>query len=147
MAHIKKSFLKMKRDHNICLILNFSNLKYFSKLSVLVFPVVQTVKNLSAVQETRVWSLGREDPLEKGMATHPSILAWRLPWTEEPGGCSPSGRRESDRTERLTLLLPIYLMDVGSATPSVHSVLISKLLLPLVVPLGESIGFLVVPPA
>ena len=54
MAHIKKSFLKMKRDQNISLILNFSNLKYFSKLSVLVFPVVRTVKNLSAVQETRV---------------------------------------------------------------------------------------------
>ena len=84
---------------------------------------------------------------EKEMAPHSSTLAWKLSWTEEPGGCSPSGRRESDRTERLTLLLPIYLMDVGSATPSVHSVLISKLLLPLVVPLGESIGFLVVPPA
>ena len=48
--------------------------------------VAQSVKNLPAVQETRVRSLGREDPLEKEMATHPSILAWRIPWTEEPGG-------------------------------------------------------------
>ena len=48
--------------------------------------VAQTIKNLSATQETLVRSLGREDPLEKEMATHSSILAWRIPWTEEPGG-------------------------------------------------------------
>ena len=45
-----------------------------------------TVKNLPTMQETRVRALGREDPLEKGMATHSSILAWRTPWTEELGG-------------------------------------------------------------
>ena len=48
--------------------------------------VAQTVNNLPSVQETRVWSLGREDPLEKQMATHATILAWRIPWTDEPGG-------------------------------------------------------------
>jgi len=48
--------------------------------------VAQTVKNLPAVRETRVLSLGREDTLEKRMSTHSSILAWRIPWTEEPGG-------------------------------------------------------------
>ena len=47
--------------------------------------VAQTIKNLPAVQETQVSSLGQEDPLEKGMATHSSILAWRIPGTEEPG--------------------------------------------------------------
>ena len=47
--------------------------------------VAQMVKNSPAIQETQVWSLGGEDPLEKGMATHPSILAWRIPRTEEPG--------------------------------------------------------------
>ena len=47
--------------------------------------VVQMVKSLPAIQETWVQSLGREDPLEKEMATHSSILAWRIPWTEEPG--------------------------------------------------------------
>ena len=51
----------------------------------LIFPVAQTVKNLPSIQETRVWSLGWKDPLEKGMATQSSILAWRIPWTEEPG--------------------------------------------------------------
>ena len=62
-----------------------------------------TVKNLPAVQETQVRSLGWEDPLEKGMATHSSILAWRIPWSEEPGRLySPWGRKESDTTERLT---------------------------------------------
>ena len=47
--------------------------------------VVQAVKNLPAIQETWVWSLGQADPFEKGMATLSSILAWRIPWTEEPG--------------------------------------------------------------
>ena len=49
------------------------------------------IKNLPAMQETRVKSLGSEDPLEKGMATHSSILAWRIPWTEEPGGLQSVG--------------------------------------------------------
>ena len=47
--------------------------------------VAQTVKNLPAMQETHVQSLGQEDSLEKGMATHSSILAWRIPWREDPG--------------------------------------------------------------
>ena len=56
--------------------------------------VAQTVKNLPAMQETqemRVRSLGQEDPLEEGMATHCSILAWRIPWTEVPGGLQCMG--------------------------------------------------------
>ena len=53
--------------------------------------VVQTVKNLPAVRETLVRSLGPEDPLENAMATHSSILAWRIPWTEEPGGPQTMG--------------------------------------------------------
>ena len=48
--------------------------------------VAQIVKNLPAVQETRVQSLGQEEPLKEGMVTHSSVLAWRIPWTEEPGG-------------------------------------------------------------
>ena len=53
--------------------------------------VAQTVKSLPAVQETQVRPLGWEDPLEKGMATHSSILAWRIPWTEEPGQVQSMG--------------------------------------------------------
>ena len=53
--------------------------------------MTQVVKNLPAVQETQVWSLGQEDPLEKGMATHSSILAWRIPQTEEPGSVQSIG--------------------------------------------------------
>ena len=49
------------------------------------------VKSLPAMQETQVGSLGQEDLLEKGMATHPSILAWTIPWTEEPGGLQSMG--------------------------------------------------------
>ena len=48
--------------------------------------MAQTVKNLPTMQETQVRSLGQEDPLEEGMATRSSILVWRIPWTEEPGG-------------------------------------------------------------
>ena len=54
-------------------------------------PVTQMVKNLPAVWETRVCSLGGEDPLEEGMAAHSSVLAWRIPWTEEPGGLQSRG--------------------------------------------------------
>ena len=53
--------------------------------------LIQSVKNLPAVQETRVRSLGWEDPLEKEMATHSSILAWKISWTEEPGGLQSMG--------------------------------------------------------
>ena len=53
--------------------------------------VAQMVKNLPAMQETQVWSLGWEDPLEKGMATDCSILTWKIPWTEEPGGLQCKG--------------------------------------------------------
>ena len=48
--------------------------------------MAQIVNNLPAMQETQIQSRGLEDPLEKGMATYPSILTWRIPWTEEPGG-------------------------------------------------------------
>ena len=57
------------------------------------------VKNLPTLWETWVWSLGQEDPSEKGMATHSSILAWRIPWTEEPGGLHSMGRKELNMTE------------------------------------------------
>ena len=53
------------------------------------------VKNLPAMQETQVQSLGWEDPLERGMATHSSVLAWRIPWTEEPAGLQSMGSKKS----------------------------------------------------
>ena len=60
--------------------------------------VSQLVKNMPAIWETQVQSLGQEDPLEKGMAAHSSILAWRSPWTEEPGGLQFMGLQR-DTTE------------------------------------------------
>ena len=57
--------------------------------------VAQTVKNPPAMQETWVQSLGWEDPLEKGMTTHSSIFAWRIPWTEEPSGAAVHGVAKS----------------------------------------------------
>ena len=61
--------------------------------------MVQSVKNLPPMQETWVRFLGREDPLEKEMATHSSILAWRIPWTEEPGRLQSMGSQEPDTIE------------------------------------------------
>ena len=58
----------------------------------------QSVKNLSAMQETQVQFLGQEDPMEKEMATRSSILAWRIPWTEGPGGLQSMGSQESNMT-------------------------------------------------
>ena len=65
--------------------------------------MAQTVKNLPAMREIWVQSLGQEDPLEKGMATHSNILAWRIPRTEEPSGLQFIGLQKVDMTEQLTL--------------------------------------------
>ena len=58
----------------------------------------QTVKDLPAVQETQIRSLGQEDPLEKEIATHSSILAWEIPWTEDSDRLQSMGSQESDTT-------------------------------------------------
>ena len=70
--------------------------------------VAKIVKNLPAIQETWVQSLVWEDPLEKGMATHSSILAWRIPWTEEPGGLQSMGCKGSYMTERLDTFTSLF---------------------------------------
>ena len=86
--------------------------------------VDKTIKHLSTMWETRVQSLGREDSLEKEMATHSSTLAWKIPWTEELGaGYCPWGRKESGTTERLhfhfrfTHFLPWSEPWLGCVTP------------------------------
>ena len=73
--------------------------------------VTQIIKNLPTMQETWVSSLVREEPLEKGMATCSSILAWRIPWTEEPGMLQSKG---SDMTEQLTLYLHYIIHKIAS---------------------------------
>ena len=60
--------------------------------------IAQSVKNLPGMQETWVRLMGQEDPLEKEMAIHFSILAWKIPWTEEPGGLQSMGSQESNTT-------------------------------------------------
>ena len=65
--------------------------------------MAQPIKNMPTLEETQVQSLGQEDPLEKGMATHYSILAWRIPWTEEPWD-----HKESDMTEQLIHTKPFF---------------------------------------
>ena len=68
-----------------------TSFKALSLVSVPLASVAQMVKNLPAMRETQVQPLGGGDPLEKGMATHCSILAWRIPWTEEPGRLQSMG--------------------------------------------------------
>ena len=70
-----------QEDHQHCCCSNVGIFRDF-----LAFLVAQTVKNLPEMQETRVQSMGQKSPLGKGIATHSSILAWRIPWTEDPGG-------------------------------------------------------------
>ena len=65
--------------------------------------MAHTVKNLSALWETGVRSLVRENPLEKGMATHSSILAWRVPWTEEPGELQSTGSQRLKKKKKQTV--------------------------------------------
>ena len=74
--------------------------------------MAQTVKRLPIMRETWVQSLGREDLLEKEMATHSSILAGRIPWMEEPGGLQSTGRKESDMTERLHFHFSLSKVDL-----------------------------------
>ena len=83
--------------------------------------VAQMVKNLPANAGDPVWSLGWEDPLEKEMATHSSILAWKIPWTEEPGGLQSMGSWESDTTKQLTRSLSVPLEATGKESDSPHS--------------------------
>ena len=89
---LKDSF---KRVTGIELSSIFSQLNIWSLSSSFLAPwaslVGQRVTNLPAVQETGVWPLGWEDPLEEGIATYSSILVWRIPWTEEPGGLQSTG--------------------------------------------------------
>ena len=72
------------------------NCEPFRVIALLILTyLAQTVKPLSTMWETWVRSLGREDPLEKELATHSSILAWKIPWTEEPGGLQSIGSQKS----------------------------------------------------
>ena len=84
------------------------------------FPSGSVVKNPPVTQEpkeTWVQSLGREDPLEKEMATHSSTLAWRIPWREEPGGLQSWGRKESDTTKRLHFHFSLSCTGEGNGNP------------------------------
>ena len=85
-----------------------SHMSLYGEQYVWSFLVAKTIKNLPAMQETWVRSLGQKDPLGKGMATHSSILTWRIPWTEEPGGLHSMGSqsvRHSWATNTFTLFL------------------------------------------
>ena len=79
--------------------------------------MAQTVKNLPAMWETWVWSLGLEDPLAKAMVTHSIPLAWKIPWTRSLVGCSPWGHEESDMTEQLHFHFSLSCIGEGYGNP------------------------------
>ena len=83
----------------------------------LISNMAQTVKNLPATQETRGRSLGQEDPLEKGMATHSSILAWRIPWTEEASGLQSMGLQRVGHN----LVTNMFTLPLKTLDPEEHS--------------------------
>ena len=94
--------------------------------------VTQRLNCLPAMQETWVRSLGREDPLEKEMATHSSILAWKIPWLEEPGGLQSTGLQSWTRLSDFTFFFQslLKLMSIESVMASNHPILCRPLLLP-----------------
>ena len=88
-----------------------SHMSLYSEQYVWSFLEAKTVKNLPAMQETWVQSLGQKDTLGKGMATHSSILTWRIPWTEEPGGLQSTGSwrvRQDWATNTFTFICVIH---------------------------------------
>ena len=103
--------------------------------------VAQTVKNPPAVQETGVWSLGWEDPLEKEMAAHSSILAQRIPWTEEPGRLQSMGSQESDTTGWLTLLFNVSSQVADFLSLLLGAAVCLGLLLPVCLPRRSPLQF------
>ena len=84
-----------------------SSLLYVCTTSLGASLVAQRLKRLPPMQETRVQSLGREDPLEKEMVTHSSTLTWRIPWTEKPGMLQSTGSQSRPRLSGLTSLAPL----------------------------------------
>ena len=98
------------------------SLKYFLPISELLNRsyLAQMVKNLPAMQEMRVRSLGREDPLEEGMTAHSGILAWRIAWTEEPGGFQSTGSQRSDTTALLTLSCVFFMCFLKARDKHLH---------------------------
>ena len=103
--------------------------------------VAQTVKNLPAVWETRVRSLGQEDPLEEKMATHSSILVWRIPWTEEPGGL-PSMGSQRVRRDWHDLACSLCLMSTFGVQAEMYKIFIFK---PVLLKMCTSFFFLLFP--
>ena len=88
----KGELIGLRKDSQLLIGCNFAYFKIHLKIYLHISSLVaQIVKNMPAMQETQVQSLGREDPIDKGMATHSSVLAWRIPWTEEPGGIQSIG--------------------------------------------------------
>ena len=101
----------------------------------------QTVKRLPTMREIRVQSLGQEDLLEKKMATHSSILAWKIPWTVEPGSLRSWGRKESDTTEQLHFNYVLKCNTSKAKLTTVFPIFLNLILMSCLVEWHRSSGF------
>ena len=118
MHYVPDNFHPLSHWIIMTLELNWTELNWIVILSSFwASQVTQMVKNPPAMQETQVQSLDWEDPLEKGRAIHSSILAWRILWTEEPGGLPSVGCKESDRWKTNTFpFITLILTEEGTDT-------------------------------
>ena len=89
--------------------------------------VAQRLKSLTAMQETQVRSLGQEDPLEKEMATHSSILAWEIPWTEEPGGLQSMGSQRVGHDWAISLHVTFLVAQMVKNLPAMQETQVQSL--------------------
>ena len=101
------SNVTFKNKHSECNLLAAYH-SNFSFVDAIIFPAGSAVTNLHTVQKTWVRSLGGQDPLEEEMTSHSSILACRIPWTEEPGRLQSKGHKESDTIEHIVYESKIY---------------------------------------
>ena len=112
--------------HQASLSMGFSRQEYWSGSpcpspeGIQASLVAATVKHLPAMQETRVWSLSQDNPLEKEMATHSSTLAWKIPWMEEPGGLQSMGSQRGGHDRATSLLLQRNFPTQGSNPGLLH---------------------------
>ena len=91
LPHCRHTLYQLSHQGSFIMEKNIKNNVWVCIYITGAFLVASAAKNLPAIQETQVWSLGQEDPLEEGMATHSSILAWKIPWTEETGRLQSTG--------------------------------------------------------
>ena len=116
-TELKKIINTLKSRSESYLTVSLPKPHLWPTISISASLVTQRLKRLPAMRDTWVRSLGWEDPLEKEMATHSSILAWRIPWTEEPGGLQSTGLQRVGHDWAISLSLSLSFIGEGNGNP------------------------------